>query len=138
MNTLFIITSIFAIIGLTLVILQKTKVIGDRDGDLIPDVVEDKAAAVKKVVNKKITNVKTKVKKVAKEVNDVKVAVKAVVKESADVINAVTGKVTKESLRSMTKEELIDSAKTKFGVDLSNSETKTNLINKVYALYHKK
>jgi RNA-splicing ligase RtcB len=80
---------------------------------------------------------------VVKEAKEVRTAVKKVVKESKDVVDAAKGKnstskVTKNSLRSMTKKELITSAKKDFGVDLSNAETKTNLINKVYNLHHKK
>ena len=136
MSTIFIIISVIAIIGLALVILQRTGVIGDRDGDLIPDVVEDKADAVKATVKKKVTKAKKELKKVAKEFKDVKKAVKSVVSESKDVLDVVAG--TKNSLRSMTKQQLVDSAKNDFSVDLSNAETKTNLINKVYNLHHKK
>lgn len=138
MSTIFIIISAIAIIGLALVILQRTGVIGDRDGDLIPDVVEDKADVVKATVKKKVTKAKKELKKVAKEFKDVKKAVKSVVSESKDVLDVVAGKVTKNSLRSMTKQQLVDSAKKDFSVDLSNAETKTNLINKVYNLHHKK
>ena len=105
MSTIFIIISVIAIIGLALVILQRTGVIGDRDGDLIPDVVEDKADAVKATVKKKVTKAKKELKKVAKEFKDVKKAVKSVVSESKDVLDVVAGKVTKNSLRSMTKQQ---------------------------------
>ena len=47
-------------------------------------------------------------------------------------------KVTKSSLRAMKKGELIKLAKSDFDTDFDSSLTKTNLVNKVYQLYHKK
>jgi hypothetical protein len=68
------------------------------------------------------------------------------VKQSKDVVDAAkggkrkgrkSGKMTKSSLRGMNKVELVDLAKKEFNVELDSSLTKTNLINKVYALYNK-
>jgi gas vesicle protein len=92
MNTLFISIGIITVVGLLLVILQKVDIIRDRDGDLIPDVVEDvvkdvkvKAAKVKKEVNRRAKNVKN-------ELSDVKKAVKEVGNQVGDVTDAVKGK----------------------------------------------
>jgi len=38
----------------------------DKDGDFIPDVIEDKIEEIKEDVNKKVENTKTKVKNVKK------------------------------------------------------------------------
>ena len=43
MNTLLIIIGVIAIAAVAIIILQKKGIIGDRDGDLIPDAVEDGA-----------------------------------------------------------------------------------------------
>ena len=47
-------------------------------------------------------------------------------------------KVTKSSLRTMKKVELIFQAKKDFGIKLDSNLSKTALINKVYELHHKK
>jgi len=116
--------------------------INDRDGDFIPDEIEDAVEDVKKTVK----TVKKRAKRVAEEAKDVVEAVKEVVEQSKDVVEAAKGegrkgrksnKVTKSSLRGKTKSELVSIAKSEFNVELDSSLTKTNLINKVYALYNK-
>ena len=116
--------------------------INDRDGDFIPDEVEDAVEDVKKVAK----TVKKRAKRVAEETKDVVDALKEVVQQSKDVVDAANGdkrkgrksnKVTKYSLRGKTKSELVSIAKSEFDVELDSSLTKTNLINKVYALYNK-
>ena len=62
--------------------------INDRDGDLIPDEVEDAVEDVKEVAKE----VKQRVKNVKKEFQDVKASAKDLVKQSKDVVNAAKGK----------------------------------------------
>jgi|TARA_R100000541_G_scaffold9954_3_gene17804 hypothetical protein len=80
------------IIGLIVVILvigaavyyfgfYKRGKINDRDGDFIPDEIEDT-----------ILETKRRAKAVKKEIKDVGVAIKEVAKQSKDVVDAVKGK----------------------------------------------
>ena len=55
--------------------------INDRDGDLIPDEIEDAAKEVKQ-----------RVKNVKKELKDVKASAKDLVKQSKDVVDAAKGR----------------------------------------------
>lgn len=87
MNTFLIILGLVAIGAGVLVYLQKTGKIKDADGDLIPDVVEEKVEEVKEVAKK----VKTRAKRVAEEAKDVVDAAKEVVKQSKDVVDAAKG-----------------------------------------------
>jgi uncharacterized protein YoxC len=87
MNTILIIIGVLAVLVGIVIYLQKAGKIEDKDGDLIPDVIEDKVAKAKKVTKQ----VKTKAKNIAKESKEVVAAVKNVVKESKDVIEAVKG-----------------------------------------------
>jgi|TARA_R110002012_G_scaffold151915_1_gene311873 hypothetical protein len=64
-----------------LIYLQKTGKIGDRDKDLIPDVVEDTVKKTKK-----------RIRTVGKEVKEAKAAIKTAAKEIKDVGLAATGK----------------------------------------------
>jgi len=137
MKSILIILGLVAIAAGVVIYLVKKGKIADSDGDLIPDVVEDAVDDVKATAKE----VKKRAKNVAKEAKEVADAVKNVVKESKDVVNAAKGKgkkVTKSSLRSKTKAQLIDVAKNEFDVEFDSSLTKTNLINKVYELYNKK
>ena len=137
MDTILIILGVIAVAAGVVVYLVKKGKLADSDGDLIPDVVEDAVDDVKATAKE----VKKRAKNVAKEAKEVADAVKDVVKESKDVVNAAKGKgkkVTKSSLRSKTKAQLIDVAKNEFDVEFDSSLTKTNLINKVYELYNKK
>ena len=71
----------FYILALQVVYYIKKGKIADRDGDLIPDVVEDTIEEVKE----KTAEIKRRAKAVKKELKDV-------VEESKDVIDAVKGK----------------------------------------------
>ena len=81
------------------------------------------------------------------EINDVKKSTSEVINQIDDVAKAAGGskrkgkkptKVTKSSLRTMKKVELIFQAKKDFGIKLDSNLSKTALINKVYELHHKK
>jgi esterase/lipase len=105
---------------------------------------------VEKVDNAKrtITVVKNRVEDVVEEVQDVIEAVKEasedIMEEVNDVVEAVKspivieGKVTKSKLRALKKQDLVDHARANFDTELEVGLTKTNLINKVYELHHKK
>jgi len=101
--------------------------INDRDGDFIPDEIEDAVEDVKEVAK----TVKRRAKKVKAELGDV-------VDELQDVVQAFKGKPTKSKLNSLTKQQLIDAAKKDHGADLDLSIKKSTLVNKVYSLYNKK
>lgn len=142
MDTLLIIIGLLVVGAGVVIYFVKAGKIADRDGDLIPDVVEDGIDDIKETAKE----VKKRAKRVAKEAKDVADAVKEVVNQSKDVVDAAkggkrkgrkSGKITKSSLRGMNKVELVDLAKSEFDVELDSSLTKTNLINKVYALYNK-
>lgn len=129
MNTILIIIGLLAIaVGVGYVLIKKGK-IKDSDGDFIPDVVEDKVDEIEEKVQKKVKAVKTRVKNVKEEIADV-------VEELGDVVSAVKGKVTKSKLNSLTKQQLIDSAKADHGVELDGTVKKSTLVNKVYSLYN--
>lgn len=91
----------------------------DTDKDGIPDEVEDA-----------IDDVKATAKEVKRRAKNVK-------RELADVVSAVKGKPTKAKLNALTKQQLVDSALADFGTELDPSLSKSNLVNKVYALYNK-
>ena len=101
--------------------------INDRDGDFIPDEIEDAVEDVKKVAK----TVKRRAKKVKAELGDV-------VGELQDVVQAIKGKPTKSKLNSLTKQQLIDAAKKDHGADFDLTVKKSTLVNKVYSLYNKK
>ena len=131
MQTILIIIGLLAIAaGVGYILIKKGK-IKDSDGDFIPDVVEDKVDEVKGKVQKKVKAVKTRVKNVKDEIEDV-------VEEIQDVFQAVKGKVTKSKLNSLTKQQLIDAAKTDHNVELDVTVKKSTLVNKVYSLYNNK
>ena len=87
MNTIFIILGVVALAAAVIIVLQKTGKIQDADGDLIPDVIEEKVEEVKVVAKE----VKTRAKKVVKEAKDVVEATKKVAKEAKDVVDAAKG-----------------------------------------------
>ena len=101
--------------------------INDRDGDFIPDEIEDAVEDVKEVAK----TVKRRAKKVKAELGDV-------VDELQDVVQAFKGKPTKSKLNSLTKQQLIDAAKKDHGADFDLTVKKSTLVNKVYSLYNKK
>ena len=110
----------------------------------IDEKIEEKVDNAKRTV----VAVKERVEDVVEEVQDVFEAVKDasedIMEEVNDVVEAVKspivieGKVTKSKLRTLKKQDLIDHARANFDAELSSSLTKTNLINKVYELHHKK
>lgn len=119
MTTIIIIVSVLALgIGIYYFGFYTQGKINDRDGDYIPDEVEDAVEDVKDAVKE----VKTRAKNVKKELGD--------------VISAIKGKPTKAKLNSLTKQQLIDSAAADFGVELDPALKKSNLVNKVYSLYN--
>ena len=87
---LFILVVILLGAGALVYFIKKGK-IADRDGDLIPDVVEDTIDDVKE----KATEVKRRARAVKKELKDVGVAIKEVAKQSKDVVDAAKGKKRK-------------------------------------------
>jgi len=84
---LFILVVILLGAGAVVYYIKKGK-IADRDGDLIPDVVEDTIEEVKE----KTAEVKRRVKAVKAEIKDVVEEAKDVVEQSKDVVAAVKGK----------------------------------------------
>jgi gas vesicle protein len=86
MTTIIVIAAFVLFFGI-IIYLEKTKIIEDKDGNLIPDVIEEKVEEVKEVVKE----VKVRAKRVAEEVKDVATAAKEVVKQSNDVVNAAKG-----------------------------------------------
>ena len=110
----------------------------------IDEKIEEKVDNAKRTYNV----VRGRVEDVIEEVKDVIEAVEEasedIMEEVNDVIEAVKspividGKVTKSKLRALKKQELLDHASANFGAELDSSLNKTNLINKVYELHHKK
>jgi sRNA-binding protein len=95
MNTILIILLVALFIGIIAIALVKGGKIQDTDGDLIPDVVEEKIEKAQKVVKE----TKRRVKNVVKESKEVVSAVKKLAKESKDVIEAAKGNPTKTKKR---------------------------------------
>ena len=129
MNTILIIIGLLRG-GVGYVLIKKGK-IKDSDGDFIPDVVEDKLDQIEAKLQKKVKAVKTRVQNVKDEIEDV-------VEELSDVVSAIKGKPTKSKLNSLTKQQLVDSAKADHGEDLDITVKKSTLVNKVYSIYNKK
>lgn len=130
-------TTFLVILGLLVIgagiyyALIKTGKIKDEDGDLIADVVEDKVEDIKEDVKEVKQKVTKRVKKVKEEIQDV-------VEEIGDVVSAIKGKPTKSKLNTLTKQQLVDSAKIDHGVELDPSVKKSTLVNKVYTIYNNK
>jgi len=83
--TIFIIS---AIVAVTLIFaLMKFGKIEDKDGNNIPDVVDEKVKKVKEVAKE----VKERAKRVSEEAADVVKAVKEVAKQTKDVVEATKG-----------------------------------------------
>ena len=92
MQTILIILAILAIgAGVYYFGFYKQGKINDRDGDFIPDEVEDAVEDVKEVAK----TVKRRAKRVKEELGDVADAIKEVGKQSKDVVKAVKGKPRK-------------------------------------------
>jgi hypothetical protein len=83
--TIFIISAIVAVA--VIFALMKFGKIEDKDGNNIPDVVDEKVKKVKEVANE----VKERAKRVSEEAADVVKAVKEVANQSKDVIDAAKG-----------------------------------------------
>lgn len=98
MTTLIVIIA-FLLFFAVIVYLEKTKKIQDKDGNLIPDVIEEKVEEVKEVVKE----VKVRAQRVAEEVKDVAVAAKEVVKQSKDVVIAAKGNSSRRGRRPAPK-----------------------------------
>jgi hypothetical protein len=127
MNTVLIILGVLALGAAVYFYFYKKGKINDRDGDYIPDEVEDAVEDVKDVA--------AEVKKRAKAVKD---EFADVIEEVSDVASAFQGKVTKTKLRQLTKKELFAHAEKEFGKKFESNITKSNLINQVYSLHHNK
>jgi len=80
MTTFIVILVLAAVITATVVYLKKTKIYEDKDGNLIPDAIEEK-----------VEEVKVRAKRITEEVKDVAAAAKEVVKQSKDVVSAAKG-----------------------------------------------
>lgn len=100
MNTILIILGLLAIVaGVYYFGFYKQGKINDRDGDYIPDEVEDTIEDVKEAVvdikedvDKTVKEVKRRVRRVKEEVKDVASAAKEVVNQAGDVVDAAKGK----------------------------------------------
>jgi|LakMenEpi03Aug12_release.lakeMendotaPanAssembly.Ray.scaffolds.fasta_scaffold06705_12 molybdopterin biosynthesis enzyme MoaB len=80
MTTFIVILVLAAVITATAIYLKKTKIYEDKDGNLIPDAIEEK-----------VEEVKVRAKRITEEVKDVAAAAKEVVKQSKDVVSAAKG-----------------------------------------------
>jgi len=132
MKTILISAAVLAAIAAAVYFLTKKGFIADRDGDNIPDAVEDKVEDVKAAAKAKAKSAKAEAKARA-------AAVKEELGDVADAIlgiPVIEGKVTKTKLKTLSKEELITLSDKKFDIELDSTLTKTNLVNKVYELYY--
>ncbi len=84
MGTLILILVVLAGAGLITFVLMKQGKIADKDGNKIPDVIDNKIEEVKKVVEE----VKVKSKRAKEEASDVVKAVKEVGKQAKQVVTA--------------------------------------------------
>ena len=115
----------------------------------IDEKIEEKVDDIKEDFDDVVEEVKRRYNRVKEEIDDVKESTSEVIKQVDDVAKAVGGskrkgrkpsttKITKSTLRVMKKAELLKTAKKEFKIDLDSKLTKSNLVNKVYELYHKK
>ena len=120
-----------------------------KDQTEIDEKIEEKVDDIKEDFDDVVEQVKRRYNKVKEEIDDVKESTSEVIKQVDDVAKAVGGskrkgrkpsttKITKSALRVMKKAELLKTAKKEFKMDLDAKLTKSNLVNKVYELYHKK
>jgi uncharacterized membrane-anchored protein YhcB (DUF1043 family) len=120
-----------------------------KDQTEIDEKIEEKVDDIKEDFDDVVEEVKRRYNRVKEEIDDVKESTSEVIKQVDDVAKAVGGskrkgrkpsttKITKSALRTMKKDELIETAKAQFKSDLDPKLTKSNLVNKVYELYHKK
>tara|TARA_B100000073_G_C23564571_1_gene505501 strand:- start:456 stop:758 length:303 start_codon:yes stop_codon:yes gene_type:complete len=87
MNTILIILGILAVGAAVYFYFYKEGKINDRDGDYIPDEIEDAVEDVKEAAK----TVKRRAKRVKEELGDVADAIKEVGKQSKDVLKAAKG-----------------------------------------------
>ncbi len=115
----------------------------------IDEKIEEKVDDIKEDFDNVVEEVKRRYNRVKEEIDDVKESTSEVIKQVDDVAKAVGGskrkgrkpsttKITKSALRVMKKAELLKTAKKEFKIDLDSKLTKSNLVNKVYELHHKK
>ena len=120
-----------------------------KDQTEIDEKIEEKVDDIKEDFDDVVEEVKRRYNRVKEEIDDVKESTSEVIKQVDDVAKAVGGskrkgrkpstkKITKSALRVMKKAELFKIAKKEFKIDLDSKLTKSNLVNKVYELYHKK
>lgn len=120
-----------------------------KDQTELDEKIEETIEDVKEEIDDVVEEVERRYNRVKEEIEDVKESASEVVKQVDDVAKAVGGskrkgrkpstkKITKSALRAMKKAELIAKAKKEFKVTLDSKLTKSNLVNKVYELYHKK
>ncbi len=111
MNTILIILGLLVIVaGVYYFGFYKQGKINDRDGDYIPDEVEDtiedvkeKVEDIKEGVDQTVKEVKRRAKRVKQEVKDVVDAAKEVVAQADDVVQAAKGKPRRGRKPSNTK-----------------------------------
>lgn len=96
---LFILGLLIVAAGVYYFVFYKQGKINDRDGDFIPDEVEDaiedvkvKVEDIKEDVEETVKEVKRRAKRVKQEVKDVVDAAKDVVEQAGDVVDAAKGK----------------------------------------------
>ena len=99
MMTVLLILIALVVAGAVTFFLMKTGKIEDKDGNNIPDVVEEKIEDVKEVVNV----VKERAKRVVEETKDVVETAKKVVKQSKDVVGAAKGNGARKGRKPTTK-----------------------------------
>lgn len=100
MNTILIILGLLAIAsGVYYFGFYKQGKINDRDGDFIPDEIEDtienvkeKVEDIKEDVDNTVKEVKRRAKRVKQEVKDVIDSAKDVVEQAGDIVDAAKGK----------------------------------------------
>jgi molybdopterin biosynthesis enzyme MoaB len=80
MTTFIVILVLAAVITATAIYLKKTKIYEDKDGNLIPDAIEEK-----------VEEVKVRAKRITEEIKDVAAAAKEVVNQSKDVVSVAKG-----------------------------------------------
>jgi uncharacterized Ntn-hydrolase superfamily protein len=127
MKTILVILGVLAVGAAVYFYFYKKGKINDRDGDYIPDEVEDT-----------IDDVKETAAEVKRRAKAVKAELKDVIEEVSDVASAFQGKVTKTKLRQLTKKELFAHSEKEFGKKFESNITKSSLINQVYSLHHNK
>ena len=92
MKAILIILGILAVGAAVYFYFYKTGKINDRDGDYIPDEVEDAVDESKAKVKKTVTKVKRRAKRVKEELSDVGDAIKEVGSQLKDVGQAAKGR----------------------------------------------